>query len=750
MPNLIGIYNESAFSTTFFTAIKFLLFLIVTILAYIVYSFDRTLSFPDKLLIYWGAFAILFLALKIKFFRKAPWRVIFMMIAAFLALRYLYWRTFETLSYTGVVNFTAMGALYLAEVHGITLHLLSMFINIWPINRRGYRLGNWSEKSLPTVDVLIPTYSEAENIVRVTCSAAKNIEYPPDKFNIYIIDDGGTVARRNNPKTSKDAWERYYKFRKLAKKLGVEYITRDDNSKAKAGNINNALIHTNGDLVLVLDCDHVPTRDILTNTVGYFLADEKLFLAQTPHFFINQTPVEKSVDYGSKMSVENDMFFRVIHTGLDFWNGSYFCGSAAVLRRKYLDKNGGISGDTITEDAETSLSLHAMGYNSVYVNYPMVCGLSPETLDDYIIQRTRWAQGMMQIFLLRNILTMKGLTFAQRVCYFSSSFFWFFGLSRFMFYIAPSLFLIFGLMVYNASMSQIVVYALPYLFSTMLVMEFYFGKAREPIFSEIYESVQALFLLPAIISVIINPRKPMFKVTPKGSTIEKESLNPLASAFLIIIGINLTAIYFGMVKWVSLPLYRDVLFFTSIWCAYNIVMVTISIGAFWERKQVRSYHRINTSGEVMVTIPETSETVECKIQDISLHGLSFIGKFQDKPKPKGKVILEILYKKSGEKFYFEGTLQRVASKGSDGTLFCGVEYNNIEEDFDSIVAFVYGSSQRWASIWDQKSNFTGTSMLLMHLFRAGFKGIVELITSFVKRQAKFAKVFLKRKFEEAK
>jgi len=740
----IGSYRETSFATAFFGYMSFALFITIAILAYIVYSFDKIVSYPNKILIYWGVLAFIFLALKIKLFRKAPWRLIFMLLATFLALRYLYWRTFETLTYTGSASFVAMGALYLAEVHGITLHLLSMFINIWPINRRGYRLDNWSKESLPTVDILIPTYSESEEIVHITCSATKNIDYPPEKLNIYIIDDGATLARRRNPKTSKSAWKRYYQFRKLAEKVGVGYITRNENDKAKAGNINNAMVHTNGELVLILDCDHVPTRDILANTVSYFMADKKLFLAQTPHFFINQTPIEHSVDSNSKMSVENDMFFRIIHTGLDFWNGSYFCGSAALLRRKYLEENGGVSGETITEDAETSLSLHAMGYNSVYVNYPMVCGLSPETFDDYITQRTRWAQGMLQIFLLRNLLTMKGLSFAQRICYFNSSFFWFFGLSRFMFYIAPSLFLIFGLMVYNASISQIVVYALPYLFSTTIVMEFYFGRARQPIFSEIYESVQALFLLHAIISVILNPRKPMFKVTPKGSTIEQDSLHPMASSFLIVIAINMVAIYSGVVKWVEYPLYRDVLFFTSLWCAYNIVMVVISIGAFWEKKQVRSHHRINTTGEVTVTLPETSQTVECEIRDISMRGLGFVGKFEIPPKPNGKVILDILYKKSGESFHFEGNFHRVAPIGEDGRLFCGVEFSNVEADFDRIVAFVYGSSQRWAAIWDGKSNFTGTVKLLGDLFKAGLKGIYELLSEMIRKKVKSIKEFFRR------
>ncbi len=146
-----------------------------------------------------------------------------------------------------------------------------------------------------------------------------------------------------------------------------------------------------------------------------------MFLVQTPHFFINPDPIEKNLQTFTQMPSENEMFYRVIQRGLDYWNAAFFCGSAAVLRRKYIMEIGGISGDTITEDAETALTMHARGYNSAYIAKPMISGLQPETLGGFIGQRVRWAQGMLQIFLLKNPLVLPGLTLPQRLCYFSSA-----------------------------------------------------------------------------------------------------------------------------------------------------------------------------------------------------------------------------------------------------------------------------------------------------------------------------------------
>ncbi len=81
----------------------------------------------------------------------------------------------------------------------------------------------------------------------------------------------------------------------LAERLGCVYLTRSRNLHAKAGNINNGLEHSSGELIVVFDADHAPTSDFLQNTVGWFLKDPKMFLVQTPHFFINPDPVEKNL-----------------------------------------------------------------------------------------------------------------------------------------------------------------------------------------------------------------------------------------------------------------------------------------------------------------------------------------------------------------------------------------------------------------------------------------------------------------------
>ena len=179
----------------------------------------------------------------------------------------------------------------------------------------------------------LPIYNEPEQMVAITASACTLFDYPREKLNIYILDDGGTVQKRNaaDEESAAAALIRHETLKTLAEYLEVNYLTREENTAAKAGNINAALYktddgqqHPTGDLVLVLDCDHVPTRDFLQNTVGYFLKDPKLFLVQTPHFFINPDPVEKNLDTFNKIPGDNVMFYGKVLPGLDLWNAAFF------------------------------------------------------------------------------------------------------------------------------------------------------------------------------------------------------------------------------------------------------------------------------------------------------------------------------------------------------------------------------------------------------------------------------------------
>ena len=666
----------------------------------------------------WACFAILFVMYLFPVSRRAPWRFVFLLISMYLALRYMWWRTFETLIYTDATDFLGMSALYLAEVYSLVVHFLQLFVNFWPLDREPAPLP--ADRSVwPTVDIFIPTYSENEEIVRLTAMAATQIDYPREKLHIYILDDGGTLARRNDPDKSAAAWARRYHLKEIARELGVEYLTRESNRSAKAGNINHALGYSSGELILFLDCDHVPTADILQETVGHFIEDEKLFLVQTPHFFCNAAPTERSIGGGAPVPDESEMFYRVIHPGLDFWNASYFCGSAAVMRRQYLEEIGGLSGTSITEDAETAFELHRRGYRSRYVNKPMVCGLAAGAYADYILQHTRWAQGSVQIMLLHNPLFARGLSLAQRMCYFNVCLFWFFGIARIIYFVAPAGFLIFGLSIYHASAAQIAAYSLPHVAATFLITAFLFGRTRQPFFSEIYESIQSVFLTPAVLSAVRHPHKPSFKVTPKGIGLQEEQLSVLSFFFFSILVLNMVAASAGFLRLWTQPLYRDVIAVTLIWSVYNVFLSMWSLGALWEKRQSRQHHRLNVVGQAMVQFPRVRQRCAVDLVDLSLSGLSFSALLDFEVKDRERVIVEAA-SADGLISYFEAEVARSSRRGE--RTFCGMRFLIPAQSLPDVVHYVYGDSGRWAAVWEARARGVALTHVMGQLILMGLRG----------------------------
>ena len=329
--------------------------------------------------------------------------------------------------------------------------------------------------------------------------------------------------------------------------------------------------------------------------------------------------MEKNLGTWAKMPSENEQFYSVVQCGLDKWNAAFFCGSAAVLRRRALEEVGGFSGITITEDCETALELHARGWTSRYVDRPLIAGLQPETFASFIGQRSRWCRGMMQILILKNPLFRRGLHLPQRIGYLSSSLFWLFPFPRLVFVMAPLMFIFFDLKIYVANVPDFLSYTVTSMAVSVMLQNYLFGRVRWPWVSELYEYVQSFFLAPAILSVIRNPRKPTFNVTAKGLTLDKDHFSEFALPFVITFAVLLAAsIVAGMRIW-SGTSQSDLMVVVAIWNTFNLVIAATAIGVVAEKRERRRSHRLDLciAGKLEVG----SRIVDVVIEDASQGGV---------------------------------------------------------------------------------------------------------------------------------
>lgn len=219
---------------------------------------------------------------------------------------YLVWR------WTSSVNLAVWWLalpLVLAETYSYVDGLL-FGVSVWKLKERGAAP---PPPEGATVDVFITTYNEPVEMVMETALAALAIRHP---HRTWVLDDG---AREE--------------MRVAAESAGIGYITRSAAWQgmprhAKAGNLNNALFKTDGEFVMVLDADQVPTPEILDKTLGWF-RDPKVALVQTPQYFVN-------VPDDDPLGSQAPLFYGPIQQGKDGWNAAFFCGSNAILRREAL------------------------------------------------------------------------------------------------------------------------------------------------------------------------------------------------------------------------------------------------------------------------------------------------------------------------------------------------------------------------------------------------------------------------------
>ncbi len=535
--------------------------------------------------------------------------VFLVILSLAVSMRYIFWRLTETLDFGSLAELLLGIGLALAEGYAIVVLVLGYVQTLWPLERKPIALPEdftvW-----PTVDVYIPTYNEPMSIVRATVLGAMAMDWPPDRVRVYLLDDG-----------------RREEFREFAAECGIGYITRDNNLHAKAGNLNNAMVQSDGEFIAVFDSDHIPTRAFLQMTMGWMVAEPRLALVQTPHHFYSPDPFQRNLAAGTRVPAEGNMFYGLVQDANDYWNATFFCGSCAVLRRTALEEIGGFAVETVTEDAHTMLKMHRRGWDSAYLKLPLAAGLATERLILHIGQRVRWARGMIQIFRIDNPLFGPGLTLGQRICYVQALGHFFFAIPRVVFLTAPLAFLLFGLNIIAASPLAIISYALPHIFHSVATNSRLQRNNRHSFWSEIYETVLALFLVRVTIVTLFAPRRGKFNVTNKGGLLENGYFDlgavypNLILAFFLVAGVIRGLV--SMTFFQTAQLTFQALLLNTVWGSVSLLVVMAALAVGRETRQMRSRARVRATIPVSIFLPD-GRAISGITQDLSQGGSSVV------------------------------------------------------------------------------------------------------------------------------
>ncbi len=499
-------------------------------------------------------------------------------IAGLYIIYYLTWRFLFTLN-ADAMAFSLL--LWGAELLGALNFFLFTFIT-WKIVKHPPKTPLVDK----TVDIFVPTYNEDLQILEATLTGCNLVEYP---HTTYILDDGHREE-----------------VKRLAEEFGCNYISRPDNTHAKAGNINYALKHTQGEYIVLLDADMIPQPDFIHKTLGYF-EDQNVALVQLPQEFYNTNSFQHN-DTTRDIWHDQTLFFRLIQPGKDSLNSAFWCGSPSILRRDALDSIGGIATGTITEDIHTSIRLHANKWKTIYYDEVLAFGIAPQSLHSFTVQRLRWAQGSMQLLKSgENPLWMKGLNLSQRLSYFTSMTTYFEGYQKLIYFSIPLYILLTGILPIDIEfLSFLGRWAIYFLLGQLANRAL--GRGTYNYLQIEKFNILKMFVFIKASFTLIWPSKLTFKVTPK-STDNNASLDDkknLKTHYSILI-LTFVAFLIGIIN-LFIPLtaqYDNILaiYVALFWSISNAGLIFYSIRHTFKMR----YHRQSFRFPL-----KTAFSIECK------------------------------------------------------------------------------------------------------------------------------------------
>src|SRR6266568_4087802 len=296
---------------------------------------------------------------------------------------------------TAAIAYTYLAIMLFMTVQAI--FNLRLFLYIWEEPEQAWL------NSAPTVyrapqlsfTILLPGYHE-EDVYNYTIQNAYNLNYP--KKLVQVI----ALLRENDTGTIKVAQETLNKLRAS----NVQLLVTSDKHGGKPHQLNLGLKMAKGDIVTIFDAEDEPHPDILQviNTT-----------------FLNE-PVDV-VQSGVQLMNHNTRWFCFLNVlEYFFWFKSalhFFArcgmtplgGNTVFVHRRLMEWLGGWDHTTLTEDADLGIRL-CIAKAKVRILYDdafVTKEETPNTIEQFIKQRTRWNQGFIQILFAGKWMKLESL-----------------------------------------------------------------------------------------------------------------------------------------------------------------------------------------------------------------------------------------------------------------------------------------------------------------------------------------------------
>ena len=236
--------------------------------------------------------------------------------------------------------------------------------------------------NVPKVSLLVSAKNEEAviaNLVQILC----NLDYPKDKYEVWIIDDHSTDS---TGKILDELAQAHEQLKVLHRPAGA--------GGGKSGALNQVLPLTTGEIVAVFDADAKVSPDLLKQVVPIF-NQKQVGAVQTRKAIANSSTNFWTKGQSAEMALDSYLQRQRIAIG----GIGELRGNGQFVRRSALDSCGGWNEQTITDDLDLTLCLHLDGWKIDFLQFPPVEEEGVERAIALWHQRNRWAEGGYQRYL---------------------------------------------------------------------------------------------------------------------------------------------------------------------------------------------------------------------------------------------------------------------------------------------------------------------------------------------------------------
>lgn len=228
----------------------------------------------------------------------------------------------------------------------------------------------------PGVTVLIPAHNE-ENVIVDTVRSVLASDYPG--MRVVVVNDGSTDRTRELLDTHFQADPR------------VRILHQAN--QGKAGALNNALAESESEIVVTIDADTEIEPDAIAKLLRHFGDPRVGAMAGNVKVGNRGRWLTRwqALEYITSQNMEKRAF--------DLLNCiTVVPGALGAWRRKAIEAAGGITAETVAEDADLTIAIRRLGWRIGYDEEAIAWTEAPETPGQLIRQRFRWTFGTLQSF----------------------------------------------------------------------------------------------------------------------------------------------------------------------------------------------------------------------------------------------------------------------------------------------------------------------------------------------------------------